>query len=112
MLAAVKEATAVEPNRLIADCMTMVTEGSNGKLQCHRNSHRQLMAALLTMQPPVLSCRGECRHFGVNVDQTQNCRYTLGKDGSAGGTCNTHFKVNDKYKVKNYIKHCGKYQEK
>ena len=69
------------------------------------------MAALLTMQPPVLSCRGECRHFGVNVDQTQNCRYTLGKDGSAGGTCNTHFKVNDKYKVKNYIKHCGKYQE-
>ena len=79
------------------------TGSCNCKLQCHRNSHSQLVTALLAVKPPMSSVWGKRRHTYIDVDQTEYCGNALRNNGCPCCSGNAHFKIDNQYQIQNYI---------
>ena len=67
----------------------------DGKLECHRNAHRELMAGICRMKLPVVFFRPHIRHGAINIKKTEHSRNSLGENGCISGSRNAHVKMND-----------------
>ena len=83
----------------------------DGKLQCHRKSHNQLMPRILCAQIPVFCLRAEHRYFYKNINGTEDGGYPLRDHGCNGSSCRPHVRIDNQHQIQHHVQAGGENQK-